>query len=782
MVGQSTKPIVKNLARRKLRGLKYALTVAGVFVVLSLMQRPGATQVAPRVPVSPDTPRIEMINGLEAVAGEIIIRFDKSMAPQALEFVSAMADAEEGHQIGSSNLRLYCLHSRSKNLDTLVKELSTLPGVMYAEPNYIVRTTQVTALPNDTRFGDLWGLQNTGQTVNGSTGTAGADISAVPAWDVSKGSASIVVGVVDTGIDYNHPDLAANVWSAPTAFTVTIGGQNITCPQGSHGFNAITNSCDPLDDNNHGTHVSGTIGAVGNNGQGVVGVNWTTSIMGLKFLNSGGSGNTADAIDAIEFAVQAKQIFSGGANVRVLSNSWGGGGFSQALLDEINRANSNDMLFVAAAGNNNSNNDNTAFFPANYNAPNVISVAATDNRDAKASFSNFGATTVHLGAPGVNILSTVRNGGLSFFNGTSMATPHVSGAAALVLSACNQNTASLKATLLNNVDSINSMSGITITGGRLNVDRAIQSCTGPFNVSATPGSRSVAPGGSTTYSVTVGVNGGFSGTVNLSISGLPSGATANFNPPSVTGGGTSTLTVNTSASTPLGTSTLTITGTSGSVQDSTTVSLTVANPDFTIAATPASRTVAPGTSTTYAISIGSIAGFNGAVSLGVTGLPSGATASFNPATVTAPGSSTLNVNTSSSTPEGTFTLTVTGASGSLQHSTTVTLQVIQPDFRLTVSPASKTVRRGFTALYTVNVESLKGFTGTIQFSASGVPSGTTTTFNPTSVNISPSFPRGFCHMILRTSSTTPTGTFTITVRGTGGGLQRTATTTLVVTP
>jgi subtilisin family serine protease len=202
--------------------------------------------------------------------------------------------------------------------------------------------------------------------------------------------------------------------------------------------------------------------------------------MGLKFLSASGSGNSADAIDCIEFAVQAKQFFagSGAANVRVLSNSWGGGGFSQALLDEINRANSNDMLFVAAAGNNNSNNDATPFYPSGYNASNVVAVASTTNRDARSSFSNFGATTVDLGAPGSNILSTVRNGGYSSFSGTSMATPHVSGAAALVLSRCALNTAGLKSNILNNVDPISALSGITVTGGRLNVDKAIRACAG----------------------------------------------------------------------------------------------------------------------------------------------------------------------------------------------------------------------------------------------------------------------------------------------------------------
>jgi subtilisin family serine protease len=418
-----------------------------------------------------------MVGGLEAAAGEVIVRFAEKGIEANVEHAKSMADAMSHRQIGAGALRLYRFQSRSQDIPSLIGMLSSLPGVMYAEPNYIVRTSLT---PNDTRFGELWGLNNTGQTVGGTAGIAGADISAVSAWDVSTGSSSIVVGVIDTGVDFNHPDLAANMWSAPAAFTVTIGGQSITCPQGSRGFNAINNTCNPLDDNNHGTHCSGTIGAVGNNGQGVVGVNWTTRIMGLKFLSSSGSGTTADAIDCIEFAIQAKQAFasSGGANVRVLSNSWGGGSFSQALLDQINKANTNDMLFVAAAGNSNSNNDNTPHYPSSYNAPNVLAVASTTNRDAKSSFSSFGATSVDLGAPGSSILSTVRNGGFATFSGTSMATPHVSGAAALVLSACQLNTADLKANIMNNVDLITSMSGITVTGGRLNVDKAIRACAG----------------------------------------------------------------------------------------------------------------------------------------------------------------------------------------------------------------------------------------------------------------------------------------------------------------
>lgn len=228
----------------------------------------------------------------------------------------------------------------------------------YLEPNFLVQAGQIA--PADPSFGSPWALQNTGQTIGGTAGIPGADIGAALAWGTSTGGRVNVVAVVDTGVDYAHPDLVANIWSAPASFAVTIGGKPVTCAAGTHGFHAITRTCDPRDDNNHGTHVSGMIGAVGNNSVGVVGVNWATSIMGLKFLDSTGNGYISDAINAIEFAIQAKARLGAGANVRVLSNSWTSGGFSQALLDEINRANASDMLFVASAGNSASNNEERA--------------------------------------------------------------------------------------------------------------------------------------------------------------------------------------------------------------------------------------------------------------------------------------------------------------------------------------------------------------------------------------------------------------------------------------
>ena len=410
----------------------------------------------------------DTVNGHPAVPGTVLLKL-RTPSVAVLNALRSLADADDLHPL-VSNLNLYVLHSRSSRADSLVGLLQNSPAVAYAEPDYIV-TGSVT--PNDPGFSQQWSFRN--------TSTPGADIGAVQAWDISTGSTTNVVGVVDTGVDYTHPDLVPNMWTAPVSFMVNLSTGPITCPAGSHGYNAIARTCDPRDDHYHGTHVSGTIGAVGNNAQGVAGVNWTTLIMGLKFLDSSGSGSTSDAIDAIEFAIQVKSLFAGSStpvNVRVLSNSWGGGGFSQALLDEINNANSYDMLFVVAAGNSSSNIDTTPTYPAALTAPNLIAVGATDSVDGLASFSNWGPTKVHLGAPGVNILSTTPNSSYGSLSGTSMATPHVAGAAMLLLSRCSLTTSGLKSVLLANVDLIASLASKTVTGGRLNVNRAIRACAG----------------------------------------------------------------------------------------------------------------------------------------------------------------------------------------------------------------------------------------------------------------------------------------------------------------
>ena len=415
--------------------------------------------------------RIAVINGREVVDGEVLVRYRANTGAVERERAEFHIEADEVEPVGRRGAQ----RVRSRRLDTraLLEALSANPDVEFVEPNFVIRLETVAT---DAWFSHLWGLFNSGQPILGSSGIAGSDIAAAQAWDITTGSRDTVIGVVDTGIDYTHSDLAANMWRAPRAFSVVIGGVTITCAAGTYGFNAITNTCNPFDDHSHGTHVAGTIGAVGNNGIGVAGVNWVASLMGLKFLSSSGSGTTANAIKAIEFAIQARATLGAGANVRILSNSWGGGGFSTALRNQIEAANNADMLFVAAAGNSAVNTDSVPHYPSSYTNANVISVAATTNRDQRASFSNWGPNSVDLGAPGQSIVSTVPNQDYSYFNGTSMATPHVAGVAALVLATCPRTTAQLRDILLSTVDPIAALTGLTTTGGRLNADAAVRRC------------------------------------------------------------------------------------------------------------------------------------------------------------------------------------------------------------------------------------------------------------------------------------------------------------------
>ncbi len=523
-----------------------------------------------------------------AMPNEILVKIRSNASANAVSALEQQLDADESKHLAKlKDGSLYRMHSRSKNTEALAAALAHNPNVEYAEPNYVVR---LMASPNDPSYTSLWGLNNSGQTISGVPGSGGADIDAEAAWAVTTGSSSIVVGVVDTGVDYTHPDLAANMWSNP-------GGKgNAACAAGTRGFNAINDTCNPMDDHYHGTHVAGTIGAVGNNGSGVAGVNWNVSIMALKFLDAGGYGSTAGAVSAIDFAVQAK---IDGVNVRVLSNSWGGGPFSKALLDVINKANENDILFVAAAGNDTANNDSSPHYPANYATANMISVAATDNRDRLASFSDWGLKTVHLGAPGVAVLSTLPGNSYGYLNGTSMATPHVSGVAALVLAKTpSLTTAQVKSAILDSVDVIPSLTGITTTGGRLNAAKAVGGTASPdFAVTITPSSRTVTRGNSASYTVSITPANGFSGAVALSSTGLPTGISASFTPSSTST--TSTMLVTTTNATAATTHSIPVTATSGAMTRSgfatlnvTTTPALAACPTFTASAYTGSAPVA----------------------------------------------------------------------------------------------------------------------------------------------------------------------------------------------
>lgn len=378
---------------------------------------------------------------------------------------------------------------------SVTQALSTvrsLRNVAYAEPDYRVTAD---ATPNDTSFGSLWGLNNIGQ----SGGRSDADVDAPEAWNTSTGSGNFVVGIIDTGIDYNHPDLAANMWTNPGE----IAGNGIDDDRNGYvddlrGYDFANNDADPMDDNGHGTHVAGTIGAVGNNGVGVTGVNWRVKMAALKFLDASGSGYTSDAVRALDYAV-AKGI-------RVTNNSWGGGGDSSSLRTAIQRAQTAGSIFVAAAGNDGQNTDVTVSYPASYSYDNIVSVAATDRNDALASFSNYGATTVDIAAPGVSILSTTPNNTYSTYNGTSMATPHVTGVVALVW---DRNPTWTYRQVINQVlstaDPVTGLSGKVATGGRLNAAKAIGAAnitpdtTGPFIVTASPSLTVSAPVSSVTF-------------------------------------------------------------------------------------------------------------------------------------------------------------------------------------------------------------------------------------------------------------------------------------------
>jgi thermitase len=352
--------------------------------------------------------------------------------------------------------------------------------VAYAEPNYriklddpdqkellgdaVYRTND--GPPNDPQFDDQWSLHNLGQ----DGGKERADIDAMKAWAKQKGSQDVVVAVLDTGVDFTHVDLRDNMWIRP-ANIPQYTDDELGTYNDLNGFNGTDSVTDPMDDNGHGTHCAGIIGAEGDNGEGIAGINWHVKIMPLKFLGRGGFGSTDDAIEAINYAIDRKKK---GVNIRIISASWGSTMKSKALEDVIRAAGDAGILFVAAAGNDGSDNDRRPHYPSNYDLPNVISVAALDRNDQLASFSNFGVKTVHIAAPGKDILSTWLSDAYREASGTSMATPEVSGVAALVVA--NEpgiSMAKLRARLLKSVDKIESLNGKVASGGRINAAKAL---------------------------------------------------------------------------------------------------------------------------------------------------------------------------------------------------------------------------------------------------------------------------------------------------------------------
>ena len=444
----------------------------------------GIVIAVPVKAVMPDVdtaPRLERTKHYKQ--DELLVKFHPGTTAQQARTITLAADAVEvrsfqrPRRLSRSAIdawRVVRLRPGA-NLGKARAALLRNPNVALVEYNYEVR---IALTPNDPRFGELWGLHNIGQT----SGTVDADVDAPEAWDLQTGGNDVVVAVIDTGVDYKHPDLNANIWTN----TAEIPGNGIDDDANGyiddvHGYDFSNNDSDPFDDHGHGTHVAGTIAAVGDNGVGVVGVSWRARIMAVKFLGAGGSGFTSGAVSAVLYAADM--------GAKVMNNSWGGGGFSQALRDAIATADAAGALFVAAAGNSNGNNDVNPHYPSSYEVPNVLAVAATDHNDAKAGFSSYGAASVDLGAPGVNILSTVPGAGdpccsdpsgYKTLNGTSMATPHVSGAAAVVFAQFPGVThQQVKQRLMGAVNAIPSLAGKTVTGGRLNLSNSLENDTTP---------------------------------------------------------------------------------------------------------------------------------------------------------------------------------------------------------------------------------------------------------------------------------------------------------------
>ena len=441
--------------------------------------------------------RLQTTNGLELTIKpqQVIVKFVSGTSQSKINQVLSVLDKAKQKYVFKANGAILVdlpssVAATSKDIIGIVMALSELNSVEYATPNMMVKAIDI---PTDPLYGeqdDLNPNSNRGPLIN---------IHAQEAWSKTQGSKEVLVGIIDTGIDYNHPDLADNIWTNPgeTGPWMPQDPNSTPCRDKScngidddgngyvddvHGYNFVSETNhDPKDDHYHGTHVAGTIGATANNQIGVAGINWHVSLVALKFLDSTGSGSVADAVRAVEYATKMK--------IPITNNSWGGGGFDPTLNAAIAAAGKQGSLFVAAAGNNSSNNDSTPSYPASYNLENVISVAAVDSTGELASFSNFGLSSVHLAAPGVNVLSTTPfshdQRGYIRLSGTSMATPHVAGAAALLKALYpSANPLQLKSRLVYSATKLASLNGKVMSGGLLNIEAAMVDDQSPPNAVA----------------------------------------------------------------------------------------------------------------------------------------------------------------------------------------------------------------------------------------------------------------------------------------------------------
>jgi subtilisin family serine protease len=399
-----------------------------------------------------------------AAPGELLVRFDPSLSARERAAVRQAAGTPVERALPLPGLQL--VSAPDGNATAARAALERSPSVLYTEPNFV---RSFAATPSDPYFGLLWGLHNSGQTVSGSTGTPDADIDAPEAWDVTTGTAATTVAIVDSGVDAAHPDLAPQSWRNPGETGAGRETNGVDDDQNGYvddfrGWDWVAQDGNPDDENGHGTHVAGTVAARGNDGQGVTGVSWRARLMALRALDEDGDGTVADVVDAYAYAA-AK-------GAPIVNASLGAPGFSFTEYDTLRSL--PNTLFVVAAGNDGESNETNPHYPCSYNLANIVCVAASTNRDNLAGFSNYGATTVDLAAPGRSILSTWPGGGYAYSSGTSMATPHVAGAAALVHSHLGgANVATLRNALLGGVDARPAFTGKMVTGGRLNARQSL---------------------------------------------------------------------------------------------------------------------------------------------------------------------------------------------------------------------------------------------------------------------------------------------------------------------